>query len=406
MPSPEADEKLHVSQACLAPGAPKNARATLLLRVGESKEALAVAALREGGTECVSLDLVLDEYTEFTVQGNAQIHLTGYYMPEYAIDGEGDEDDDEEDGANQIIGFDEYGAPVMANEYDSEDDSDYESEDGEEDSEDDFDSDDEDEDELGRRTSSVTIEDITESEQAQNASGKKKALALPAPASANGKKKAEQFSDSDVEGSDEEESDSGSEEESEEEEEGKPAAKPAKGKQTATPAPASAAKGQKRKAEEAPASTATKSAQKAKKEEKKVTKKEVAKKEDDKVAAGQVSSGNKRVRRFANGFEIEDLKMGAADGKLAKPGKKVVVKYVGKLKTGKVFDQTAGNKTFAFRLGVGEVIKGWDRGVEGMRVGDKRRLVVPPQMGYGATRTGPIPPNSELHFDVELVDVK
>ena len=91
---------------------------------------------------------------------------------------------------------------------------------------------------------------------------------------------------------------------------------------------------------------------------------------------------------------------------MAKPGKKVVVKYVGKLKNGKVFDQTTGNKTFSFRLGVGEVIKGWDRGVEGMRVGDKRKLVVPPQMGYGATRTGPIPPNSELHFDVELLDVK
>ena len=139
---------------------------------------------------------------------------------------------------------------------------------------------------------------------------------------------------------------------------------------------------------------------------KKEDKKEIKKKEDDKVAAGQVASGNKRVRRFANGFEIEDLKVGPANGKLAKPGKKVVVKYVGKLKNGKVFDQTTGNKTFSFRLGVGEVIKGWDRGVEGMRVGDKRKLVVPPQMGYGATRTGPIPPNSELHFDVELLDVK
>lgn len=400
MPSPEADEKLHVSQACLAPGAAKNARATLLLRVGESEEALAVAALREGGTECVSLDLVLDQYTEFSVQGNAQIHLTGYYMPEYAIDGEGDEDDDDEDGANQIIGFDEYGVPVMANEYDSEDDSDYKSEDGEEDSEDEFDSDDEDE--LGGRN--VTIEDITESEQPTT--GKKKALAVSAPASANGKKaaaKAEQFSDSDVEGSDEEES--GSEEESESEEE-KPVVKAAKGKQAA---PAPAAKGQKRKAEEPAPAPAAKSAQKAKKEDKKEDKKtpkKEVKKDEDKVAAGQVASGNKRVRRFANGFEIEDLKMGAADGKLAKPGKKVIVKYVGKLKNGKVFDQTAGNKTFAFRLGVGEVIKGWDRGVEGMRVGDKRRLIVPPLMGYGATRTGPIPPNSELHFDVELVDVK
>lgn len=85
-----------------------------------------------------------------------------------------------------------------------------------------------------------------------------------------------------------------------------------------------------------------------------------------------------------------------------------MVKYVGRLqKSGKIFDQTAGNKTFAFRLGVGEVIKGWDRGVEGMRVGDKRRLTIPPQMAYGGSGVrGTIPPNSWLTFDVELVDVK
>jgi hypothetical protein len=56
--------------------------------------------------------------------------------------------------------------------------------------------------------------------------------------------------------------------------------------------------------------------------------------------------------------------------------------------------------------GVGEVIKGWDRGVEGMRVGDKRKLVIPPQMAYGSQALPGIPPNSTLEFDVELVDVK
>lgn len=99
---------------------------------------------------------------------------------------------------------------------------------------------------------------------------------------------------------------------------------------------------------------------------------------------------------------------GAPDGKLAKPGKRVTVRYVGRLKSsGKVFDQTKGNRTFAFRLGVGEVIKGWDRGVEGMRVGDRRQLEIPPQMAYGTSGVrGSIPPNAWLNFDVELVDVK
>lgn len=66
-----------------------------------------------------------------------------------------------------------------------------------------------------------------------------------------------------------------------------------------------------------------------------------------------------QIKTYPNGFVIETVAQGNAAGKLAKPGKKVVVKYVGKLvKTGKVFDQTKGNKTFTFRLGVGEVIKG------------------------------------------------
>ena len=99
---------------------------------------------------------------------------------------------------------------------------------------------------------------------------------------------------------------------------------------------------------------------------------------------------------------------GRPDGKLAKAGKKVVMKYVGRLKSnGKVFDQTAGSKTFAFRLGVGEVIKGWDMGVEGMRIGGKRRLVIPAPLGYGKTGAGrDIPPNSTLLFDVEVVGAK
>ena len=131
-----------------------------------------------------------------------------------------------------------------------------------------------------------------------------------------------------------------------------------------------------------------------------------AKDEGDK--AGQVAGSKSNVRKFENGFEIHDVAMGKPDGKLAKPGKRIVMKYVGRLKSnGKIFDQTRGNATFAFRLGVGEVIKGWDVGVKGMRQGDKRRLVIPPQMAYGSSGVrGAIPPNAWLIFDVELGDVK
>ncbi|XP_030948462.1 peptidyl-prolyl cis-trans isomerase FKBP53-like isoform X1 [Quercus lobata] len=114
-----------------------------------------------------------------------------------------------------------------------------------------------------------------------------------------------------------------------------------------------------------------------------------------------------QVRTFANGLVIEELQMGKPDGKRASPGKQVSVHYIGKLKSnGKIFDSNVGRAPFKFRLGIGHVIKGWDVGVNGMRIGDKRRLTIPPSMGYGAKTAGKIPPNSWLMFDVELVDVR
>lgn len=114
-----------------------------------------------------------------------------------------------------------------------------------------------------------------------------------------------------------------------------------------------------------------------------------------------------KIREYSNGLAIEKLEMGKPDGKRASPGKKLKVKYIGKLqKNGQIFDSNINKAPFTFRLGVGAVIKGWDVGVEGMRVGDKRRLTIPPQMGYGAKGApSKIPPNSWLVFDVELIDV-
>ncbi|XP_058826461.1 46 kDa FK506-binding nuclear protein [Topomyia yanbarensis] len=112
-----------------------------------------------------------------------------------------------------------------------------------------------------------------------------------------------------------------------------------------------------------------------------------------------------KVRTLQGGLVVEDLKVG--NGPEAKPGKKVVVYYEGRLKkNNKVFDSTSKGPGFKFALGRGEVIKGWDLGVTGMKVGGKRRLTVPHQLAYGTKGSPPvIPPNSTLVFDVELKNV-
>lgn len=89
------------------------------------------------------------------------------------------------------------------------------------------------------------------------------------------------------------------------------------------------------------------------------------------------------------------------------PGKTVVVHYTGKLQNGTIFDSSKNrNQPFEFPIGVGRVIKGWDEGVMSMKVGGKRKLIIPPELGYGAKQAGQIPPNSTLFFDVELLEVK
>lgn len=95
-----------------------------------------------------------------------------------------------------------------------------------------------------------------------------------------------------------------------------------------------------------------------------------------------------------------DLRPG--NGPVAKPGKNVHVYYTGRLANNHVFDKCLSGKAFSFRLGKHEVIKGWETGIQGMKVGGKRRLVIPPSEAYGNTRMGSIPANSTLYFEVEL----
>lgn len=94
-------------------------------------------------------------------------------------------------------------------------------------------------------------------------------------------------------------------------------------------------------------------------------------------------------------------------GEVAVAGKTVTVHYTGWLENGKTFDSSVGRgQPFSFHLGVGQVIKGWDEGVQGMKVGGKRKLTIPPNLGYGARGAGGvIPPHATLTFAVELLGV-
>ncbi|HZQ60775.1 MAG TPA: FKBP-type peptidyl-prolyl cis-trans isomerase [Casimicrobiaceae bacterium] len=125
----------------------------------------------------------------------------------------------------------------------------------------------------------------------------------------------------------------------------------------------------------------------------------------------QTPSSNKGAKMM----ELQKIDVKQGTGEEAVPGKVVVVHYTGWLydaaaadQHGAKFDSSVDRgQPFSFKLGGGQVIKGWDEGVAGMKVGGKRTLVIPPEMGYGARGAGGvIPPNATLVFDVELLDVR
>jgi FKBP-type peptidyl-prolyl cis-trans isomerase len=112
------------------------------------------------------------------------------------------------------------------------------------------------------------------------------------------------------------------------------------------------------------------------------------------------------MTRTPSGLRYQDLARG--DGREATAGKTVSVQYTGWLPNGEKFDSSRDrNEPFAFTLGAGQVIAGWDEGVAGMRVGGRRKLVIPPSLGYGTAGAPPdIPPGATLVFDVELMEVR
>lgn len=118
-------------------------------------------------------------------------------------------------------------------------------------------------------------------------------------------------------------------------------------------------------------------------------------KKSEPAATGQVKT--------PSGLAYTDMVVGSGGSPV--PGKPVKVHYTGWLENGTKFDSSVGGEPFVFTIGAGQVIPGWDEGVMSMKVGGKRKLIIPSQLGYGASGAGGvIPPNATLVFEVELLD--
>ncbi|KAJ0239783.1 Peptidyl-prolyl cis-trans isomerase FKBP53 [Hirschfeldia incana] len=451
--------KLHLTQATLGSGSGKEKSVIQCSVAGNTP--IYLCSLLANKTECCPLNLEFeddDETVEFSVTGDRSIHLTGF-LEEYD-DEEYEQDEDDSDGMDVAeMGSEE------SSDYDSEDDEDEDEDEMDEDQMNQF------EDFLDRNlemyrqasvpNSGVVIEEIEDEEKpAEDKKTKRPKKKSQATKEENANKQIvvkESAADVPVLESEDEdgfplpkENKSGEKVNSDVDEQGSNKKRKAKASEQ-DGVQESANKNKKKKnqkekkieesvsiaiartdsvlkkkettqtssnqkaqngnsAMSGSSKTPDKSTEKKNKKQKKNSNEEatVEKPSSAPVERNQVKSKAPQEQTYPSGLVVEELKLGKPNGKQATPGKQVLVRYIGKLqKNGKIFDSNIGKAPFKFKLGRGEVIKGWDVGVNGMRVGEKRKLTIPPSMGYGPRGAGrEIPPNAWLSFDVELIDVK
>ncbi|CAH8384698.1 unnamed protein product [Eruca vesicaria subsp. sativa] len=418
--------KLHLTQATLGSGLGKEKSVMKCSVAGNTP--IYLCSLLPNKTESCPLNLEFeddDETVEFSVTGDRSVHLTGFLE---AYDEEYEQDEDDSDGMDVA-------------EMGSEESSDYDSEDDEDEDEMDEDQLDQFEDFLDRNlemyrqssvpNSGVVIEEIEDEEKPaedkKTKRSKKKSQASkdesaskqivvkespPVPVVESEDEdgflivkentpEPEKKSNVDEQGSNKKRKAKASEQDGGQESANKNKKKKSQNEKKETTQTTS-----NQKAQTATVNSAKNESSNSKTPDKSTEKKNKQKNSNEKATVENSKAAQEKT--YPGGLLVEELKLGKPNGKKATPGKQVSVRYIGKLqKNGKIFDSNIGKAPFKFRLGRGEVIKGWDVGVDGMRVGDKRKLIIPPGMGYGSRGAGgQIPPNAWLTFDVELIDVK